>query len=115
MNPLVLQTFSYGLDFHNSEAWHTFSDALRAGTDREQRMALAIASLAACDHEDAATIVHEMFAGPPPPPFMSAVADASYWSDLASRDELRVYAAAIFKRLARADRRQFLRWAGSAA
>ena len=109
-----LEAIDYGLTVHSSEAWHLTVDSIRANLDRERRMALAIAALAACEPDDLDDILSELTggAGAPVPPFDGVMSEANFWADLASRDELKAYSAAAYSRLSARDQSAFQAWAG---
>ena len=69
------------------------------------------AALEAMDWEDLGKIVatfRDDGAGPPVPAFDDLAAEAGLWADHASRDELKAYAVAIFRRMQPRDRDAFL-------
>lgn len=109
---ITVEAIQYGLTFHTAEAWHDTVGLIRTDLDRERRMALAIAALAACEPDDVAEIVSEIAggAGSPVPPFDAVMSDAMFWADLASRNELKAYAVATFLRMHPRDQATFLAW-----
>ena len=107
---ITVEAIQYGLTFHTAEAWHDTVGLIRTDLDRERRMALAIAALAACDPDDVAEIVSEIAggAGSPVPPLDAIMSEAIFWADLASIDELKAYAVATFVRMPPRDQATFL-------
>jgi hypothetical protein len=53
--------------------------------------------------------------GPPLPPLTSAMADADWWADFATRPELKAYTLASYRRLPERDKRAFLQHVGASA
>ena len=84
---------------------------LRRKLDCHRRQGLAWAVLMACDDEEVAGIVDAVLGAPetgaswPVVPFEDVVAEASFWADHASPDELRAYATVCLSRLADSERR----------
>lgn len=73
-------------------------------------------AIADCHPEDAAILMEaaleRMAVGAPIAPLLSAMDEAAFWADLASRSEHKAYALACFRRLSSADRAAFLAYVG---
>ena len=72
-------------------------------------------AIAACEPEDAETILAGVLAalniGPPLPPFLDVMEDATWWAGWASFFELRAYAVACFQHMPPKMQADFASWA----
>ncbi len=107
----------YALVLGTYEAWETASAIWQARLTETERAALAWAALRSLDHDDAVTVAETALgrAGAPDAPLFSEMDQAAFWAERAAPDELAAYAVAIFRAMSRADRRDFLSYAGRAA
>ncbi len=84
----------------------------RARAEAATALAHAIAE---CDPEDAETILAGVLAalniGPPLPPFLDVMEDATWWAGWASFFELRAYAVACFQHMPPKMQADFASWA----
>lgn len=82
---------------------------------REAKAHALIEAVLDCDRDDRLpfleAILEGMRAGMPIAPFGTIMAEANFWSELASRAELKAYCAASFARLSPDDQAAFLSFA----
>lgn len=106
----------YALTLGDFDGWAGAVTVLRARLAATERAALAWAALRSLDADDADTVARHYLlgAGMPAPTFDEAKDEAALWAASAAKRELRAYAGAAFKAMARADRTTFLDWAGRA-
>lgn len=100
------------------EAFAGLSMILRAKLTPEERRGLAWAALRACDNEEIEAVVDTILpaeegAGSPLPPFDGAMAEAAFWVDYASPEEIEAYALVCFESLPAGDQAEFLAYAQS--
>lgn len=57
-------------------------------------------------------VIHHFRAGPPIPPLINYADEAYFWSDIATRSELKAYLWACWTRLKEPDRSRFLALVG---
>ena len=109
---LATEVIARGFNSHTSAAWSAAVPVLQDSLDCERRMALAITAMAACNPDDLGEIVTAISGGAssPVPPFESVMSEALFWTDLASRDELKAYAVATYLRMQPCDQSAFLAW-----
>ncbi|WP_306043855.1 hypothetical protein [Mameliella sp. MMSF_3455] len=102
----------YTLTLGTSDAWSGFSDVAAARLSNEERAALAFASLRSLhpDHAELTARAAIRAAGAPVPAFLGQMDEARSWAALASRAELKSYAAAAFDALSAADQTDFFRY-----
>jgi hypothetical protein len=83
------------------DGWCDLARAWRLHLPPETRLALAVASLLACDADDAEGLIDgiKQSAGPPHAAFLSEMDQAAFWADLASPDELDAYCLTSFRRM----------------
>ena len=106
----------HALTLADFDGWAGAVTVLRARLAATERAALAWAALRSLDADDADTVARHYLlgAGMPAPTFDEAKGEAALWAASAAKRELRAYAGAAFKAMARADRTTFLDWAGRA-
>lgn len=112
----VARIVGYALTLGDFEDWAGAAAVLEARLNPKERAALAWAALRSLDDEDAEAVAWHYFggAGMPAPALFDAKDEAALWAAAAAPRELRAYAGAAFKEMARADRAAFLDWAGRA-
>ena len=101
----------YCLTIHAADTWADFTIAARCCLTVSERAALAFAALSALDHDSAVSTAAAACgaSGAPLPAFLRRMDDARDWASLASRNELKAYAAAAFDAMSRADQAAFFR------
>lgn len=98
------------LTTHGGDGWETFARLLRLRLAPDERVALALAALRACDEADAEELLDGLTsgAGEPQAAFLSPMDQAAFWADMASPDELEAYCLASFKGMARGRQDAFI-------
>ena len=85
---------------------------------RAERATTLCLAIRACEPSDACEIMAaaltDLSAGMPIAPLYNPMNEARSWAEMATRDELKAYALACFKRLSDADQAAFLRHVGRA-
>lgn len=99
----------------DADAWAAVVAIWRHRLTDAERAAVAWAALRSLPPETRAAILGAVDpeAGPPLPPLLAPMQAARWWATIASRAELRAYAAAAFQALPASDRGRFLAWAST--
>lgn len=97
------------------EAWAALGAIWRHRLTEAERAAVAWAALRSLPPDARLAILGALDpnAGPPLPPIQPPMQAARWWATIASRAELRAYAAAAFQALPASDRGRFLAWAST--
>ena len=111
----VHMAVDYAIYHHAPFAWHSAAKTLTLSLPPEVRMALALATLSACESEDLEIIFGSVTSDPPAPVLLDSVSEARDWARFASNDELEAFAAAAFLRLPEKRQRRFRSWAKGTA
>ncbi|WBU53511.1 hypothetical protein [Paracoccus sp. SCSIO 75233] len=107
----VVRAMGCVLTLATPDAWQRLVPILSASLTEDERALMALAALKSLPDETVAAVVdamQEQPAGQPIPPLMGYMDEASFWADLACREELKAYALACYTRLTPADQRAFL-------
>lgn len=94
-------------------SWLRLADVWRKSLSEKQRAAIAYASISRLDSDDAAEVfaTAHPHADCPLPTLIAVMSDARWWASLASKNELKAYAVAIFEAMHIEDRIAFIAWA----
>lgn len=104
------RALAYVLGTGETDAWYDYAVILNARLKPEEIAGLAFAALLNLETEHRLSLLEivgdlETPSGPPMAPFAEDIAfDATWWANIASKDELRAYLVAIIDKLDDEDR-----------
>lgn len=110
----LVRMLGYILTLGTQDAWFGLVPVLKARLNEHERTCLAFMALKSLDRENAFLTVSNALsygAGAPLPPLLDLEDEARFWVGMAAKEELDVYAVAIFNDMSGSKKRDFLNFA----
>ena len=105
------RVLTYALTLGDADSWATASAVWATLLEARETAALAFCALKSLSPNHAritAETALESAAGPPMPPLLNHMDEATYWADFANDAELKIYALVTYNRMKEPDQAAFL-------